>query len=79
MSTAPRASSPARTRFHTAAYLRDIFDPDHDPYLMHRTDVVGVSDLLKAAVDAGVPVVMDTSSTSTVEPAHSGILADEDT
>ena len=64
---------------HTAAYLREFFDPGFDAELMHRTNVVAVTDLLAAAHDAGVPVVVHTSSTSTIGPSNNGALADEST
>jgi nucleoside-diphosphate-sugar epimerase len=64
---------------HTAASLREFFEPGFDPELLYRTNVVAVSDLLAASVEAAVPVVVHVSSTSTVGRAVNGVLADEDT
>jgi nucleoside-diphosphate-sugar epimerase len=64
---------------HTAAYLREFFEPGFNAELLHRTNVLGLTDLVRAAAAAGVPVVVHTSSTSTVGPAPNGGLADEDT
>jgi nucleoside-diphosphate-sugar epimerase len=64
---------------HTAAYVHESFAPGFDADLLHRTNVVAVRDLLQAAVDAGVPAVVHTSSTSTIGPMGNGALADEDT
>lgn len=65
--------------FHTAAYFREYYQTDYDPELLHRTNVDSVGTLLAAAVDGGVPVVVHTSSITTIGPATDGKPADEDT
>jgi dihydroflavonol-4-reductase len=62
--------------FHAAAYFREFYRPGADLDLLHRTNVTAVIDLLAAAVDAGVPVVVHTGSVGSLAP---GRPADERT
>src|SRR6202167_5284542 len=65
--------------FHTAAYFREYYEPGSDPELLRRTNVRAVRDLLEAAVQARVPVVVHTSSSGTLGQPADGAPADEDT
>ena len=69
----------AEAVFHTAAYFREYYQPGYDPGLLHRTNVQAVLDLLQAALDAAVPVVVHTSSVGTLGtgPDADSSLADE--
>ncbi|WP_168220623.1 NAD-dependent epimerase/dehydratase family protein [Streptomyces sp. RFCAC02] len=62
---------------HTAAYFREYYQPGADLPLLFRTNVDAVTDLLRAAVDAGVPVVVQTSSINTLAPGTPDAPADE--
>jgi dihydroflavonol-4-reductase len=64
---------------HTAAYFREYYAPGNDPELMQRTNVDAVRELLEAAVRAGVPVVVHTSSSGTLSHTGDGSPAVEDT
>jgi dihydroflavonol-4-reductase len=65
--------------FHTAAYFREYYQPAPDLALLQRTNVTAVEDLLRASADAGVPVVVHTSSIGTLGSTLAGSAADEDT
>ncbi|MEN3359898.1 MAG: hypothetical protein V7637_3880 [Mycobacteriales bacterium] len=65
--------------FHTAAYFREYYGPRADLGLLHRTNVTAVINLLGAAVAAGVPVIVHTSSAGVLGPARHGQAADEST
>ncbi|GAB2884645.1 NAD-dependent epimerase/dehydratase family protein [Streptomyces mayteni] len=62
---------------HTAAYFREYYQPDPDLPLLFRTNVDAVRDLLREAVDAGVPVMVHTSSITTLAPGSAEAPADE--
>ncbi|MDT0320055.1 NAD-dependent epimerase/dehydratase family protein [Streptomyces millisiae] len=62
---------------HTAAYFREYYQPDPDLPLLFRTNVDAVRALLREAVDAGVPVVVHTSSITTLAPGTQEAPADE--
>jgi dihydroflavonol-4-reductase len=64
---------------HTAAYFREYYQPRFDPHLLERTNVGAVAELITAADDAAVPVVVQISSSGTIGPAARGELADENT
>jgi dihydroflavonol-4-reductase len=64
---------------HTAAYFREYYAPGNDPELLQRTNVDAVRQLLEAAVRAGVPVVVHTSSSGTLGRTADGSPAVEDT
>jgi dihydroflavonol-4-reductase len=50
---------------HTAAYFREYYQPGgNDPAQLQRVNVDAVRQLLQAAADAGVPVMVHTSSSS---------------
>jgi len=70
-----RAASGCRALFHVAADYR-LWVPD--PAAMHRTNVDGSRDLLRAAAAAGVERIVYTSSVATLGIVPGGI-ADEDT
>jgi dihydroflavonol-4-reductase len=65
--------------FHTAAYFREYYQPQHDLDLLYRTNVEVVDELLHAAADAAVPVVVHTSSIGVLGPGSPDAPADEDT
>ncbi|MEV1007064.1 NAD-dependent epimerase/dehydratase family protein [Streptomyces sp. NPDC049881] len=62
---------------HTAAYFREYYQPGADLPLLFRTNVDAVTDLLRAAVDNSVPVVVQTSSINTLAPGTPETPADE--
>lgn len=64
--------------FHTAAYFREYYQPAPDLDLLHRTNVAAVEELLYASADAGVPVVVHTSSTTVLERGAAKAVIDED-
>jgi nucleoside-diphosphate-sugar epimerase len=64
---------------HTAAYFREYYQPGHDLELLYRTNVQAVEDLLKAAVHAGVPAVVHTSSIAVLGGGDAQSPGDEDT
>ncbi|MET9519421.1 NAD-dependent epimerase/dehydratase family protein [Streptomyces sp. NPDC002994] len=64
---------------HTAAYFREYYQPGHDLKLLYRTNVDAVEDLLKAAVDARVPTVVQTSSIAVLGGGDAMSPGDEDT
>jgi len=64
---------------HTAAYFREYYQPGADLDLLRRTNVAAVEDLLRAATDASVPVVVQVSSTTTLGLGARDRPADEDT
>jgi dihydroflavonol-4-reductase len=64
---------------HTAAYFREYYQPGADLDLLRRTNVTAVEDLLRAATDASVPVVVHVSSTAVLGQGSSDHPADEDT
>ncbi|MFG2337345.1 NAD-dependent epimerase/dehydratase family protein [Streptomyces yangpuensis] len=64
---------------HTAAYFREYHQPGHDLDLLYRTNVDAVGALLRAAVDAGVPTVVQTSSIAVLGSGDRHAPADEDT
>ncbi|HEX9359773.1 MAG TPA: NAD-dependent epimerase/dehydratase family protein [Streptosporangiaceae bacterium] len=65
---------------HTAAYFREYYQPGgDDPAQLQRVNVDAVENLLRAATDAGVPVVVHTSSSSTIGTRPGGRPSDEDT
>lgn len=64
---------------HTAAYFREYYQPGHDLDLLHRTNVDAVEELLKAAVDAEVPTVVQTSSIAVLGGGDVRSPADEET
>ncbi|MFF8832812.1 NAD-dependent epimerase/dehydratase family protein [Streptomyces sp. NPDC015131] len=64
---------------HTAAYFREYYGPGHDLRRLYRTNVGAVEDLLRAAVDAGVPTVVHTSSIAVLGGGDTRAPADEDT
>ena len=52
---------------HTAAYFREYYQPGgNDPAQLQRVNVDAIGNLLRAAADAGVPVVVHTSSATTI-------------
>ncbi len=71
-----RAVAGCRALFHVAADYR-LWVPD--PAAMHRTNVGGTRDLLRAAKAAGVQRVVYTSSVATLGLNADGSPADEDT
>ncbi|MFJ1748728.1 NAD-dependent epimerase/dehydratase family protein [Streptomyces sp. NPDC088116] len=64
---------------HTAAYFREYYQPGHDVELLYRTNVDAVEDLLRAAVDAQVPAVVQTSSIAVLSRGDIHAPGDEDT
>lgn len=58
--------------FHTAAYFREYFQPGPDLQRLRRTNVTAVGELLTASADAGVPVVVHTSSTTVLGHPRGG-------
>ncbi|MFF9052748.1 NAD-dependent epimerase/dehydratase family protein [Streptomyces erythrochromogenes] len=64
---------------HTAAYFREYYQPGPDLDLLYRTNVDAVEELLKAAVDAEVPTVVQTSSIAVLGGGDRRSPADEDT
>ncbi|MFF8260183.1 NAD-dependent epimerase/dehydratase family protein [Streptomyces virginiae] len=64
---------------HTAAYFREYYQPGHDLELLYRTNVDAVEELLKAAVDAQVPTVVQTSSIAVLGAGDRDAPADEAT
>ncbi|MEU3668712.1 NAD-dependent epimerase/dehydratase family protein [Streptomyces virginiae] len=64
---------------HTAAYFREYHQPRPDLELLYRTNVDAVEELLKAAVDAEVPTVVQTSSVAVLGGGDRHAPADEDT
>ncbi|MGH3683002.1 MAG: NAD-dependent epimerase/dehydratase family protein, partial [Natronosporangium sp.] len=64
------------TVFHTAAYFREYYQPGPDLERLDRTNVQAVEQLLYASADAGVPVLVHTSSTNVLGPGDR--LIDED-
>jgi dihydroflavonol-4-reductase len=65
---------------HTAAYFREYYQPGgRDQDLLQRTNVDAAEQLLRAAADAGVPVVVHVSSATTVGTAAAGQPSGEDT
>ncbi|GGN59982.1 dihydroflavonol-4-reductase [Streptomyces albiflavescens] len=65
---------------HTAAYFREYYAPGgRDDALLTATNVDAVGELLRAAADAGVPVVVHTSSIGTLGTRPDGRPSDEDT
>ncbi|MEV7522459.1 NAD-dependent epimerase/dehydratase family protein [Streptomyces sp. NPDC091371] len=64
---------------HTAAYFREYYQPGRDLDLLHRTNVDAVEELLKAAVDAEVPTVVQTSSIAVLGGGDVRRPADEHT
>jgi nucleoside-diphosphate-sugar epimerase len=59
--------------FHTAAYFREYFAPGPDPDRLHQTNVTAVAELLHASADAGVPVLVHTSSTTVLGTGRPGL------
>jgi nucleoside-diphosphate-sugar epimerase len=65
---------------HTAAYFREYYQPGgNDPAQLQRVNVEAVANLLRAAARAGVPVVVHTSSATTIGTRAGGQPSDEDT
>ncbi|MEW2581905.1 NAD-dependent epimerase/dehydratase family protein [Streptomyces virginiae] len=64
---------------HTAAYFREYYQPGPDLELLYRTNVDAVEELLRAAVDAEVPTVVQTSSIAVLGGGDRHAPADEDT
>lgn len=58
--------------FHTAAYFREYFQPGPDLQRLRRTNVTALAELLPASADAGVPVVVHTSSTTVLGRPRGG-------
>lgn len=64
---------------HTAAYFREYYQPGgNDPAQLQRVNVDAVTNLLRAAAHAGVPVVVHTSSATTIGTRPGGQPSDED-
>lgn len=65
---------------HTAAYFREYYEPGgHDPARLQQVNVDAVEHLVQAAADAGVPVVVHTSSATAIGTRPGGPPSDEDT
>jgi nucleoside-diphosphate-sugar epimerase len=65
---------------HTAAYFREYYEPGgNDPAQLQRVNVDALEQLLRSAADAGVPVVVHTSSATTIGTRPGGLPGDEDT
>ena len=65
---------------HTAAYFREYYLPGgNDPTQLQRVNVDAVEELLHAAADAGVPVMVHISSATTIGTRPVGQQSDEDT
>jgi dihydroflavonol-4-reductase len=61
---------------HTAAYFREYYQPGgNDPAQLQRVNVDAVRQLLQAAADAGVPVMVHTSSATTIGTRPGGAAA----
>jgi dihydroflavonol-4-reductase len=64
---------------HTAAYFREYYLPGgNDPTQLQRVNVDAVEQLLHAAADAGVPVMVHISSATTIGTRPGGQQSDED-
>ncbi|WP_190232871.1 NAD-dependent epimerase/dehydratase family protein [Streptomyces avicenniae] len=72
-----KALTGADAVIHTAAYFREYYQPGADLPRLFRTNVDAVTDLLRAAVDASVPVVVQTSSINTLASGTEEAPADE--
>lgn len=65
--------------FHTAAYFREYYQPGADQVRLERTNVAAVQELLEVATQAKVPVVVHTSSSTTLARGVADLPADEET
>ena len=65
--------------FHTAAYFREYYQPGSDLRLLHRTNVEAVGELMRSAVNAGVPALVHTSSIAVLGGGTPQNPGDEDT